>query len=200
MVITGDDEPKTEMPTELEVPPLSVELNSYGFPQGYFMLRCIGAARVLDVAQGFVEDGTDVILWHPTDSSQVECEFVTFQLISFGLRAQTVSCIYSHEKAGIKQPGPSPVQCTVQLYGAEYTPQVFFIDTSGALSSRSSGHAIDVESASTAIFRTVCSPSHAVSFQRRNSSSATGGPSRSRSRTHTPTHFRASCTMRRQRR
>ncbi|KAH9898279.1 WD40 repeat-like protein [Cubamyces lactineus] len=104
MVITGDDEPKTEMPTELGVPPLNVELNSYGFPQGYFMLRCIGAARVLDVAQGFVEDGTDVILWHPTDSSQVE---------------------------SMRRP--------------ESNNQVFFIDTTGALCSRHSGHALDVE-------------------------------------------------------
>ena len=93
MVITGDDEPKTEMPTELGAPPLNVELNSYGFPQGYFMLRCIGAARVLDVAQGFVEDGTDVILWHPTDSSQVECKFTPIQQIPFELWAQTSSCI-----------------------------------------------------------------------------------------------------------
>ncbi|KAI0328495.1 WD40 repeat-like protein [Cubamyces sp. BRFM 1775] len=104
MVITGDDEPKTEMPTELGVPPLSVELNSYGFPQGYFMLRCDGAARILDVAQGLVEDGTDVILWHPTDSSQVE---------------------------SMRRP--------------ESNNQVFFIDTTGALCSRHSGHALDVE-------------------------------------------------------
>lgn len=78
MVITGDDsdERKDEMqlPTTDAVPPLSVELNSYGFPQGYFMLRSIGTDRLLDVAQGFIEDGTDVILWPATETSQVECE------------------------------------------------------------------------------------------------------------------------------
>ncbi|KAI0361487.1 WD40 repeat-like protein [Trametes cingulata] len=86
------------------VPPLHVELNTYGFPQGYFMLRSLGTARVLDVAQGLLDDGTDIILWPATDSSQVE---------------------------SMRRP--------------ESNNQIFFIDTSGALSSRSSGHAIDVE-------------------------------------------------------
>lgn len=78
MVITGDDadEPKTEMqlPATDTVVPLSVELNSYGFPQGYFMLRSFGTGRLLDVAQGHLEDGTEVILWPATETSQVECE------------------------------------------------------------------------------------------------------------------------------
>ncbi|KAI8990550.1 WD40 repeat-like protein [Trametes punicea] len=105
MVITGNDEPKADVQvTGNGVPPLRVELESYGFPRGYFMLRNIGAARILDVARGSVEDGTDVILWPPTDSSQVE---------------------------SMRRP--------------ESDNQVFFIDTSGAFSSRHSGHAIDVE-------------------------------------------------------
>ncbi|OSD03189.1 WD40 repeat-like protein [Trametes coccinea BRFM310] len=104
MVITGEEELKTEEKFDDSIPPLSVELKSYGFPHGYFMLRCIGAARILDVARGSIEDGTDVILWPPTDSSQVE---------------------------SMRRP--------------ESNNQVFFIDTSGALSSRHSGHAIDVE-------------------------------------------------------
>ncbi|KAJ3010957.1 hypothetical protein NUW54_g2324 [Trametes sanguinea] len=104
MVITGEEELKSEEKMVEVIPPLSVELKSYGFPHGYFMLRCIGAARILDVARGSIEDGTDVILWPPTDSSQVE---------------------------SMRRP--------------ESNNQVFFIDTSGALSSRHSGHAIDVE-------------------------------------------------------
>ncbi|KAL1951408.1 hypothetical protein VTO73DRAFT_557 [Trametes versicolor] len=108
MVITGDDadEPKTEMqlPATDTVVPLSVELNSYGFPQGYFMLRSFGTGRLLDVAQGHLEDGTEVILWPATETSQVE---------------------------SMRRP--------------DSNNQVFFIDISGALSSRHSGHAIDVE-------------------------------------------------------
>ncbi|KAI0375121.1 WD40 repeat-like protein [Pilatotrama ljubarskyi] len=101
------DEDYTTMPqtqTADVVPPLPVELNTYGFPQGYFMLRSLGTARVLDVAQGLVEDGTDIILWPATDTSQVE---------------------------SMRRP--------------ESNNQIFFIDISGALCSRSAGHAIDAE-------------------------------------------------------
>ncbi|CDO75481.1 hypothetical protein BN946_scf184935.g17 [Trametes cinnabarina] len=104
MVITGEEELKTEIKMDDTIPPLSVELKSYGFPHGYFMLRSVGTERILDVSRGSIEDGTDVILWPPTDTSQVE-----------------------------------------SMRRAESNNQVFFIDTSGALSSRHSGHAIDVE-------------------------------------------------------
>ena len=55
-------------------PPLDAELNTYGFPQGYFMLRSLATDRVLDVAQGLLEDGTCVILWPMTETSLVECK------------------------------------------------------------------------------------------------------------------------------
>ncbi|KAI1788787.1 WD40 repeat-like protein [Ganoderma leucocontextum] len=85
-------------------PPLNAELNTYGFPQGYFMLRSLATDRVLDVAQGLLEDGTCVILWPMTETSLVE-----------------------------------------SMRKLDSNNQVFFIDTSGALCSRSSGHAIDVQ-------------------------------------------------------
>lgn len=96
MVITGEEELKTEEKFDDSIPPLSVELKSYGFPHGYFMLRCIGAARILDVARGSIEDGTDVILWPPTDSSQVECESISLYVDAI----LTDRCT-SHEEAGI---------------------------------------------------------------------------------------------------
>ncbi|KAI0778307.1 WD40 repeat-like protein [Trametes elegans] len=97
--------PKPQMQLSPDtVLPLDVDLKSYGFPQGYFMLRSYGNGRVLDVSQAFDEDGTPIILWPASDTSQVE---------------------------SMRRP--------------ESNNQVFFIDTSGALSSRSSGHAIDVE-------------------------------------------------------
>ncbi|RDX51000.1 WD40 repeat-like protein [Lentinus brumalis] len=86
------------------VPPLDAELTSYGFPQGYFMLRSVGTGRVLDVCQGLKDDGTAIILWPMTESSLVE---------------------------SMRRP--------------DCNNQVFFIDTAGALCSRSAGHAIDVE-------------------------------------------------------
>ncbi|PIL31835.1 hypothetical protein GSI_06539 [Ganoderma sinense ZZ0214-1] len=99
MLITSDKEA-----TMQTTPPLNAELNTYGFPQGYFILRSLATDRVLDVAQGLLEDGTCVILWPMTETSLVE---------------------------SMRKP--------------DSNNQVFFIDTSGALCSRSSGHAIDVQ-------------------------------------------------------
>ncbi|KAI0639524.1 WD40 repeat-like protein [Trametes polyzona] len=99
-----DDEEMDTSDDDEDVPALPVELNSYGFPQGYFMLRSLGTGRVLDVAQGHLDDGTEVILWPATDTSQVE---------------------------SMRRP--------------DSNNQVFFIDTTGALASRHSGHAIDIE-------------------------------------------------------
>lgn len=70
MLITSD---KEERPLST-IPPLEVELNTYGFPRGYFMLRSLGTDRVLDVCQGLIADGTAIILWPSTESSLVECE------------------------------------------------------------------------------------------------------------------------------
>lgn len=71
MLITPDQEKDMGSTT---TPPLQTELNSYGFPQGYFMLRSVGTERVLDVTQGIKEDGTPIILWPATESSMVDCE------------------------------------------------------------------------------------------------------------------------------
>ena len=69
MLITSDKEAAMQT-----VPPLTAELNTYGFPQGYFMLRSLGTDRVLDVAQGLTADGTPVILWPMNETSLVECK------------------------------------------------------------------------------------------------------------------------------
>ena len=69
MLITSDKE--SQLPS---VPPLAAELDNYGFPRGYFMLRSVGTDRVLDVCQGLKEDGTSILLWPVTESSLVECE------------------------------------------------------------------------------------------------------------------------------
>ncbi|KIO28807.1 hypothetical protein M407DRAFT_176806 [Tulasnella calospora MUT 4182] len=43
-----------------------------GFPGGYFLIKNVGANKVLDVARGEHDDGTDVILWDEKESSLVE--------------------------------------------------------------------------------------------------------------------------------
>lgn len=83
---------------------MTADLQTFGFPPGYFVIRSVGASRLWDVGNDDVEDGTEIILWPEKEKSLVE---------------------------GLRMP--------------DANNQVFFIDTSGALCSRSSGHAIDVE-------------------------------------------------------
>ncbi|GLB35785.1 hypothetical protein LshimejAT787_0300730 [Lyophyllum shimeji] len=80
------------------------EVQTYGFPTGYFVVRNVATDRVLDVTGDSMEDGAEIILWSETETSLVETR---------------------------RRP--------------ESNNQVFFIDTSGALCSRSSGHAVDIK-------------------------------------------------------
>jgi len=81
-----------------------MQLETYGFPPGYFVIRSVASNRLLDVSMDDIEDGTEILLWPEKDSSIVETR-------------------------------RSP----------DGNNQVFFIDPSGALCSRSAGHAIDIE-------------------------------------------------------
>ncbi|KAJ7492080.1 hypothetical protein FB451DRAFT_1216908 [Mycena latifolia] len=83
---------------------MTANLETYGFPTGYFIVRSVASNRLLDVTMDAIEDGTELVLWPEKDTSIVETR-------------------------------RSP----------DANNQVFFIDTSGALCSRSAGHAIDIE-------------------------------------------------------
>ncbi|KAJ7757545.1 WD40 repeat-like protein [Mycena metata] len=80
------------------------QLDTHGFPPGYFIIRSVASERLLDVTMDDVEDGAEIVLWPEKDSSIVETR---------------------------RNP--------------DGNNQVFYIDTSGALCSRSAGHAIDIE-------------------------------------------------------
>jgi len=80
------------------------DIDTSGFPAGYFVIRSVASNRLFDVTMDDIEDGTEVALWPEKEKSLVE---------------------------SFRDP--------------ETNNQVFFIDTSGALCSRSAGHAIDVE-------------------------------------------------------
>lgn len=43
-----------------------------GFPGGYFLIKSVATGKVLDVARGENDDGTDVILWNEKETSLVE--------------------------------------------------------------------------------------------------------------------------------
>ncbi|KAI0073707.1 hypothetical protein K474DRAFT_1666275 [Panus rudis PR-1116 ss-1] len=88
----------------MQITPMDADLSTYGFPQGYSIIKNVANERLLDVDSDLIEDGTNLILYPPTETSLVE---------------------------DMRKP--------------DSNNQVFFIDTSGALCSRSTGHAIDVE-------------------------------------------------------
>ncbi|KAJ7664936.1 hypothetical protein B0H17DRAFT_1091237 [Mycena rosella] len=89
---------------------MTADLETFGFPPGYFIVRSVASNRLFDVSMDGIEDGTEVVLWPEKDTSIVETR-------------------------------RSPDANNQYLFYF----QVFFIDTSGALCSRSSGHAIDIE-------------------------------------------------------
>ncbi|KAG6897967.1 hypothetical protein C0992_008357 [Termitomyces sp. T32_za158] len=48
------------------------DVQTYGFPPGYFIIRNLATHRVLDVERDQIEDGTEVILWAETETALVE--------------------------------------------------------------------------------------------------------------------------------
>lgn len=82
----------------------NTDVDTAGFPPGYFLIRSVASNRLIDVTMDDIEDGTEIGLWPEKEKSLVE---------------------------SFRDP--------------ETNNQVFFIDTSGALCSRSAGHAVDVE-------------------------------------------------------
>lgn len=52
--------------------PMEADLNTYGFPPGYFVIKSVATERSLDVESDLVEDGTPLILFPETETSLVE--------------------------------------------------------------------------------------------------------------------------------
>jgi len=90
----------------------TADIDTTGFPPGYFIIRSVASNRLLDVTMDYIEDGTEICLWPEKEKSLVE---------------------------SVRDPGTNN--------------QVFFIDTSGALCSRSAGHAIDIEDEESLVIR-----------------------------------------------
>lgn len=67
----------TPMETHInvEVPtPMNADLNLYGFPPGYFVIRSVASGRLLDVEMGWNDDGTQLILYTENEKSLVDSE------------------------------------------------------------------------------------------------------------------------------
>ena len=48
-----------------------------GFPPGYFVIRSVACARLLDVTMDEIEDGTEIALWPEKEKSLVESMYFT---------------------------------------------------------------------------------------------------------------------------
>lgn len=62
----------TESALNTQVAPMDADLNLYGFPPGYFIIKNVASERLLDIDMDMVEDGTRAILWPETETSLVE--------------------------------------------------------------------------------------------------------------------------------
>lgn len=51
------------------------DVQTYGFPAGYFVIRSVATNRMLDVVLDDMEDGTEIILWPDKEPSLVESMF-----------------------------------------------------------------------------------------------------------------------------
>jgi len=55
------------------------DIDTFGFPAGYFIIRSVGSNRLLDVTMDDIEDGTEIALWAEKEKSLVESK-PTFSL------------------------------------------------------------------------------------------------------------------------
>lgn len=53
-----------------------IDVQTHGFPAGYFTIRSISANRLMDVTMDDIEDGTEIILWPEKEKSLVESEYI----------------------------------------------------------------------------------------------------------------------------
>ena len=50
------------------------DIDSTGFPPGYFVVRSVASGRLLDVTMDDIEDCTEIGLWHEKEKSLVESQ------------------------------------------------------------------------------------------------------------------------------
>jgi WD repeat-containing protein 23 len=51
---------------------MTADIQTFGFPPGYFIIRSVATGRFLDVTEDEIEDGTEIILWPEKETSLVE--------------------------------------------------------------------------------------------------------------------------------
>lgn len=51
---------------------MTADIQTFGFPPGYFVVRSVATGRLLDVTEDEIEDSTEIILWPEKETSLVE--------------------------------------------------------------------------------------------------------------------------------
>ena len=51
---------------------MTADVQTFGFPAGYFVIRSVASERLWDVEADDVEDGTEIVLWPEKEKSLVE--------------------------------------------------------------------------------------------------------------------------------
>ncbi|KIM88977.1 hypothetical protein PILCRDRAFT_3128 [Piloderma croceum F 1598] len=51
---------------------MTADLQTFGFPTGYFVIRSVATSRLWDVEGDEIEDGTEIALWPEKEKSLVE--------------------------------------------------------------------------------------------------------------------------------
>lgn len=51
---------------------MTADIQAFGFPPGYFIVRSVATDRLLDVTEDEIEDSTEIILWPEKETSLVE--------------------------------------------------------------------------------------------------------------------------------
>lgn len=62
---------------------MATDVQLFGFPPGYFVIRSLATGRLWDVSGDGIEDGTEVVLWPEKEHSLVESERRTVYLCPF---------------------------------------------------------------------------------------------------------------------
>jgi len=52
----------------------TADIDSSGFPTGYFIVKSVASNRLLDVTMDDIEDGTEIALWPEKEKSLVESQ------------------------------------------------------------------------------------------------------------------------------
>ncbi|KAH9835897.1 WD40-repeat-containing domain protein [Rhodofomes roseus] len=92
---------------------MNADLNLYGFPPGYFIIRSVATGRLLDVEMGWADDGTQMILYTENETSLVDsmrdpaADNQVFFIDTSGVGTIPDDCLVLRHRRPVLQPFPN---------------------------------------------------------------------------------------------